>query len=167
MNSLSPQESHTLERLKKDNFRGVTKDNVADLVSIFEKLDPEVAKSLIEQLPEAVKGMVEIERFYSELLTKGIDSCYSTANSCFNTEDRIVEVLAEETKKDIPFEQKQYYVDQMVGAAVRKEKKDTEHRDTLDKIFKYGGMALAFGAGVALTLFLGGRGGGSSSNYRL
>ena len=166
MNSLTPNERHTLELLKKDNFRGVTKDNVTEVVSIFEKLDPEVAKALIEQLPEAVKGMVEIERLYSDLLTKGVDSCYATANSCFNTEDKIVDVLAEEAKKDIPFEQKQYYVDQMVGAAVRKEKKDTEHRDTLDKVFKYGGMALAFGAGVVLTLFLGGRGGGSSSNYR-
>lgn len=166
MNSLTPNERHTLELLKKDNFRGVTKNNVTEVVSIFEKMDPEVAKTLIEQLPEAVKGMVEIERLYSDLLTKGVDSCYSTANSCFNTEDKIVDVLAEEAKKDIPFEQKQYYVDQMVGAAVRKEKKDTEHRDTLDKVFKYGGMALAFGAGVVLTLFLGGRGGGSSSNYR-
>lgn len=166
MKSLTPKEAHTLELLKKDNFRGVTKDDAPDLVSVFEKLDPEVAKALIEQLPEAVKGMVEIEQFYSNLLSKGMDSCSTTTNSCFNTEDKIVDVLAEEVKKDIPFEQKQYFVDQMVGAASRKEKKDTEHRGTLDKIHKYGGMALAFGVGVILAIFLGGRG-GSSSSYRL
>lgn len=166
MKSLTPKEAHTLELLKEDNFRGVTKDDAPEVASLFEKLEPEVAKALIEQLPEAIKGTVEIERLYSGLLTKGVDSCTSTTDSCFITEDKLVDVLAEEVKKDIPFEQKQYYVDQMVGAASRKEKKDTEHRETLDKMYKYGGMVLAFGAGVVLAILLGGRGGGSS-NYRL
>lgn len=167
MKSLTPNEVHTLELFKKDNFRGVTKDNVLVLTSIFEKLDPEVAKALIEQLPEAVKGMVEIEQLYSNLLIKGVESCYLTANSCFNTEDKIVDVLAEEVKKDIPFEQKQYFVDQMVGAASRKGKKDTEHRAIITEICKCGLMALFLGVGVGLVFFLGGSGGNPSSNYHL
>lgn len=166
MKILTPNEEHTLELLKKENFRSVTKDNVTDVVSIFEKLNPEVAKALIEQMPEAIKGIVEIERFYTDLLTKGIESCSSTADSCFNTEDKLVDAYATELNKDIPFEQKQYFVEHMESAAMRKEKKDTEHRDTLDKIHKYAGIALTLGVVVVLTLFLGGRGGGSPSNYR-
>ena len=135
-----------------------------ELVSILDKLDPEVAKALIGTMPEAIKGMVEIEKLYSELLKKSMESCVATAESCFKTEDKIVETLAKEVEKDIPFEQKQYYVDQMVSAAERKEHKDTEHRSTMDKIMQYGGMALTLGFVLLVGLFLGGNSDGSSSN---
>lgn len=159
MKNLTPDEVYSLELLKKDNFRSVTKENADNLLTILGKLDPEVAKDLIEQMPEAIKGIVDIERFYSDLLTKGFDSCASSADSCFNTEDKIVDALVKEVEKDIPFEQKQYYVDHMVGAAVRKEKKDTEHRATVDKFLSY--ALMGFGAGLCLVagLFLGGNGG--------
>lgn len=45
--------------MKKDNFRGISKSNVMQLVSILDKVDPEVAKAIIAQMPEAVRGVVE------------------------------------------------------------------------------------------------------------
>ena len=155
MNRLTKDEKHILELLKKDNFRGISKDNVVTLVSILDKVDPEVAKDLISKMPDAVRGMVEIEDLYTSLLAKGIESSYRCAESCFDTEDRIIDVLANEAVKDIPFEQKKYYVDQMVSSAKRKEAKDTEHRATIDAILKYGGIALSLGLCFMLGLFCG------------
>lgn len=162
MNILTPNEEHTLELLKKDNFHSVTKDNVTDVISIFEKLNPEVAKALIEQMPEAIKGIVEIERFYTGLLTKSIESCSSTADSCFRTEDKLVDAYATELNKDIPFEQKQYFVEHMESAAIRKGKKETEHRETLERFAGYGLLALGLGVGLLAFIF----GGGYPSNNR-
>ena len=160
MNDLTPQEKKTLELLKKDNFRGISKDNVKNFISTLEKLDPEVAKSLIDKMPEAIRGMVEIESYYSDLLKQGIGSCETTVTSCFDTEDKIVDTLAKEIEKDIPFEQKQYFVNQMVCSAERKELKDTEHRSTVDKFVKYASLGVALGLGILTGLFLGGNGGG-------
>lgn len=163
MKKLTPHEKSILELHKKNNFCDVSKDNVKEVVSIFEKLDPDVAKALIEQMPEAIRGMVEIEKVYKDLLIKGIDSCETTVRSCYESEDIIINTAVEEASKDIPFEEKQFYFEQMKAAAERKEKKDTEHRSTVDTWLKYGGIALAFAAGVIATIFLGGNGGTSVS----
>ena len=70
MNALSIAEKKALELMQKDNFRGISKDNVMQLMSILDKVDPEVAKSIIAQLPEAIRGSVELEKAYSSQMSK-------------------------------------------------------------------------------------------------
>ena len=156
MNALSIAEKKALELMQKDNFRGISKDNVMQLMSILDKVDPEVAKSIIAQLPEAIRGSVELEKAYSTALTKGMESIESTASSCFQTEDEIIKFLKKEVEReDTTFEQKQFYYEKMEAAAIRKESKETEHRDTILTILRYGGEALLFGLGFWACLFLG------------
>ena len=156
MNALTIAEKKALELMQKDNFRGISKDNVLQLMSILDKVDPEVAKSIIAQLPEAIRGSVELERAYSTVLTKGIESIESTAGSCFETEDEIIQSLKNEVaREDTTFEQKKFYYEKMEAAAIRKESKETEHRDTILIILRYGGEALLFGLGFCACLFLG------------
>ena len=156
MNALSIAEKKALELMQKDNFRGISKDNVMQLMSILDKVDPEVAKSIIAQLPEAIRGAVELEREYAATLTKGMESIEATALSCFQTEDEIIQSLKKEVEReDTTFEQKQFYYEKMEAAAIRKESKETEHRDTILTILRYGGEALLFGMGFCACLFLG------------
>ena len=156
MNALSIAEKKALELMQKDNFRGISKDNVMQLMSILDKVDPEVAKSIIAQLPEAIRESVELEKAYSTALTKGMESIESTASSCFQTEDEIIQSLKKEVEReDTTFEQKQFYYEKMEAAAIRKESKETEHRDTILTILRYGGEALLFGLGFCACLFLG------------
>ena len=156
MNALSIAEKKALELMQKDNFRGISKDNVMQLKSILDKVDPEVAKSIIAQLPEAIRGSVELEKAYSTALTKGMESIESTASSCFQTEDEIIQSLKKEVEReDTTFEQKQFYYEKMEAVAIRKESKETEHRDTILTILRYGGEALLFGLGFCACLFLG------------
>ena len=156
MNALSIAEKKALELMQKDNFRGISKDNVMQLMSILDKVDPEVAKSIIAQLPEAIRGSVELEKAYSTALTKGMESIESTASSCFQTEDEIIQSLKKEVEReDTTFEQKQFYYEKMEAVAIRKESKETEHRDTILTILRYGGEALLFGLGFCACLFLG------------
>ena len=156
MNALSIAEKKALELMQKDNFRGISKDNVMQLMSILDKVDPEVAKSIIAQLPEAIRGSVELEKAYSTALTKGMESIESTASSCFQTEDEIIQSLKKEVEReDATFEQKQFYYEKMEAVAIRKESKETEHRDTILTILRYGGEALLFGLGFCACLFLG------------
>ena len=156
MNALSIAEKKALELMQKDNFRGISKDNVMQLMSILDKVDPEVAKSIIAQLPEAIRGSVELEKAYSTALTKGMESIESTASSCFQTEDEIIQSLKKEVEReDTTFEQKQFYYEKMEAVAIRKESKETEHRDIILTILRYGGEALLFGLGFCACLFLG------------
>lgn len=151
MDRLTREEERILEQYINSDFKGISRENNTTLASILVKLDPEVAKELIEQMPEAIKGMNEIEKIYDQTMTKSVDALMKSEESCFGSEDRIIEALSQELAKDIPFEQKQYYVEEMVGASRRKGDKDSEHRETIVTIVKYGFFAL--GAGL---LFLGG-----------
>lgn len=156
MDNLIIAEKRVLDLMKKDNFRGISKDNVMQLVSILDKVDPEVAKTLIAQMPEVVKGVIENEKAYAGVLTKGIESCDVSTKSCFQTEDDIVKALQKEIdKEEATFEQKQYYFDRMAEAAERKERKDAEHKEIVMTILKYGGEALALGLIITAGIFIG------------
>lgn len=155
MKNLSVSEKRALELMQKENFRGISKDNVMGLVSILDKIDPEVAIALIDQMPEAIRGMVEIEGCYASLIARTIDSNKSSVESCYASEDVIIETAALEASNTDFFEEKQYFFEQMVNAAVRKENKDTEHRKSNETLMKYGVYALLLGAGIVAGMFLG------------
>ena len=156
MNTLSITEKKALDLMQKENFRGISKDNVMQLMSILDKVDPEVAKSIIAQLPEAIRGSIELERAYTSLLTKGMESIESTVNSCFKTEDEIIQSLKKQVEReDTSFEQKQFFYEKMEAAVIRKESKETEHRNTILAVLRFGGEALLIGLGFCVCLFLG------------
>jgi hypothetical protein len=156
MTNLTPAERTALDLMKKDNFRGISKDNVMQLMSILDKVDPEVAKELIAQIPEAVRGIIEAQKNYTEILSKGIDSAEHGTAACFQTEDDLIKSLQHEAEKEgVSFEEKRFYYEKMEEAAKRKESKDTEHKNMLMSILKYGGQALFMGLIVTASFFLG------------
>ena len=156
MNHLTQTEKKALELMQKENFRGISKDNVVQLVSILDKVDPTVAKDLIAQMPGMIRGIVETEKGYADLLGKGIESCERITSSCYETEDSIISSLQREIEREgTTFEQKQYYYEKMEAAVQRKESKDAEHKNLVVTILKYGGQALVFGICIGAGLFLG------------
>ena len=156
MNNLSASEKRALELMSKDNFRGISKNNVMQLVSILDKVNPEVAKAIIAQVPDIVRGVVDNEKAYVGALEKGIESCDVSTAFCMHTEDEIVKSLQEQIdKEDTTFEQKQFYYEKMSEAAERKEHKDTEHKEMILSILKYGGEALAIGLIITAGIFIG------------
>ena len=160
MNNVSKEENRVLELMQKSNFRGISKENVMQLVSVLDKVDPEVAKALIAEIPKVVSGVVENEKAYAGVLTEGIKSCNDSISSCYKTEDDIVKSLQNEIdKEDTTFEQKKYYFDRMAEAAERKEKKDTEHKNGILTILKYGGQALLVGIVFTTGFFFAKKGG--------
>lgn len=156
MENLTSEEKKALDIMKKDNFRGISKDNVMQLVSILDKVEPEVAKELIAQIPDAIRGMVEIEKKYNDTLSKGLDSLDQSAYSCYQTEDDIIKSLQREIDKDgVSFEEKQFYYEKMENASKRKAAKDSEHRNYVMKIMDYGAKTVFVGLLFVTGLFIG------------
>ena len=156
MNNLSNSERRALEIMQKDNFRGISRENVIQLMSILDKVEPDVAKAIIAQVPVVIRGIIETEQEYTDILRKGIDSYDASLDSCYKTEDDIIELLRSEIEKDsTSYEQKQYYFEKMEEAAKRKEVKDTEHRDTLISFAELAGKVFAFGLCIGAGIFIG------------
>ena len=130
MNNLSAYEKRILNLMQKDNFRGLSKSNVMQLASILDKVDPEVAQSIVSQMPEVVKSYVSV-------FTKGIESINAGTFSCIQTEDDIIKFYQKEIVKDgIAFEERQYFTEKMENAIIRKEQKDIENKEMTLKILK-------------------------------
>ena len=156
MNNLSHSERRALEIMQKDNFRGISRENVIQLMSILDKVESDVAKAIIAQVPVVIRGIIETEQEYTNILRKEIDSYDASLDSCYKTEDDIIELLRSEIAKDsTSYEQKQYYFEKMEEAAKRKEAKDTEHRDTLISFAELAGKVFAFGLCIGAGIFIG------------
>ena len=156
MTNLTSEEKKALDLMKKDSFRGISKDNVLQLISILDKVDPDVAKEIIHQIPDAVRGIIEVEKGYSELLNKGVESIDQSVASCYQSEDAIIQSLRQEIdKQGATFEEKKYYYEKMEDAAKRKEAKDTEHKNYIMNILDNGGKAIFLGLLFTAGLFLG------------
>ena len=153
MNNLTVDEKRALEIMQKDNFRNLSKDNVMQLVSILDKVDPEVAKEIIAQIPEALHYMIDTEKIIGDSVNRGIESIEHSLDSCYYTEDILVETLKEEIRNADTFAQKQYYIEKMEKASVRKQALHEEHTNRVSTILQWFGGALVFSAGIALGVF--------------
>ena len=124
--------------------------------SSFERMDPEVAKSLILQLPEAMKTVFMTEGKYVEILSKGMEACDHSSGACFQAEDEIIKSLQQEVARETAsFEEKKFYYEKMEDAAKRKESKDTEQKHLVMTILKYGGRVLVLGLVITVGLVTG------------
>ena len=148
MERITSEEKQLVEQLRKENYRSVTKNQVNSIVSILNKLEPEVAKALVEEMPETIRSMAEIANVYSQILTVCIDSCSKSVESCYETEDILINAFAQEMSKDIPVEDKKYFAGCMVDAAIRKEEKESEHRSSL--LVFLGSLFGSFGIGAII-----------------
>ena len=156
MQNLTPKEKSALDLMKKKNFRGISKNNVMQLMNILDKVSPEVAKEIISRIPEAVRAIIEAEKGYNYLLEKGMVSLNENLSSCFASEDSIISSLQNEIEKnDAGFEEKKYYFEKMEAAVKRKESIEAEHKKNIVEILRFGGEAMAFATVLCVALFSG------------
>ena len=154
--NLTKKEKEFVEMIKKEKASDITTDEIVILDSIIEKLDPEVARELISQLPAGIKGMTECVKIYSDTANKMIEANDSSNQSYFGLEKEIVDTAREQiSKDDTPFEEKKYWQEEMEKCAERVGKKDTENKKFL-LIIGAMGSTLCMGAlAVIGAVFLG------------
>lgn len=86
--------------LNIDDFRKVTKDQVVQLVSSLSQMDPEVAKKVIEQVPELSKTTLDMAREVRESYVSGLNANNESSKAALAQIDAIIDILTEELKND-------------------------------------------------------------------
>lgn len=122
-------EQRVLNKLDITDFRHLTKDKVIKMVSMLDKMDPEVAKKAIEQFPEFANTTKEMLIEYKGLLDKGIESNNESVKACYDTYNTIIVSLQKQLEKDnLTFDEKKYIIEQMKEVADKVDKKDAENK---------------------------------------
>ena len=99
-------ESQLLRQLNIPDFRHLTKDHVLELASNIHKLDPEVAKKVIEQFPEFSKSVLEGMTAFKETTIDILDREERSTKDFIEICDREIDILESCLSDDLNFDQK-------------------------------------------------------------
>lgn len=93
-------EDDVKQMLDVDDFRKVTKNQVVQLVSSLSQMDPEVAKKVIEQVPDLCKTALGMAQEMREGYVEALKANDSSSKEALARVDAIIAILEEELKKD-------------------------------------------------------------------
>lgn len=147
----------TEEEVKKalviDSFRNMSKDKIMEFVSAIPNMDKDVAIKIIEQFPAYTESTNNMLAQLNTMCNNAMKANGESQKVAIEAYKKILDDLGELLKKDtITAEERAHITEQMITVADRISAKDTEHKDFLNGIIKYGvpiiGGALVLGAAI-------------------
>lgn len=121
-----------LKKLDIPDFRYMTKDKVIQFASMLEKMDPEVAKKVLEQFPEFANAIKENVLAFKEEFIKVMSIADESTKNLYASDDKIIDALLQLLdKKEISEEDRKYILDKIVELQKLKHDKDSEFKKFL------------------------------------
>ncbi len=146
-------EDEVKKALAIDNFRNMSKDKIMEFVSAIPNMDKDVAIKIIEQFPAYTESANNMIAQLNTMCNNVIKANGESQKEAIEAYKKILDNLGELLKKDtITAEERAQITEQMITVADRISAKDTEGKNFLNGIIKYGvpiiGGALILGAAI-------------------
>ena len=144
-------ENEVKKALAIDSFRNISKDKIMEFVSAIPNMDKEVAIKIIEQFPSYAESANNMIAQLNTMCSNAMKENGESQKEVIEAYKKILDDLGELLKKDaITAEERTQITKQMIDIADRISAKDTENKEFLSGITKYGGhiivSALVLGA---------------------
>ena len=144
-------ENDVKKALAIDSFRNISKDKIMEFVSAIPNMDKEVAIKIIEQFPSYSESANNMIAQLNTMCSNAMKENGESQREAIEAYQNILEELGEVLRKDaITAEERTQITKQMIDIADRISAKDTENKEFLSGITKYGGhiivSALILGA---------------------
>lgn len=146
-------EEQVKDALQINSFREVSKAKLMEFVSLTPNMDKDVALAIVDQFPaysDCAKVMVaELKNMCGNILTDNSDS----RNSYVAAYNSILDSLQKElSREELSPEDRVYITEKMIFVADKLAVKDTENKQFLAGLFKYGtcfmGLVLVVGGTI-------------------
>lgn len=149
-------EQKVLKKLDIEDFSHLTKDKVITISSMFDKMDPEVAKKALEQFPEFAATTKEILVKYKETLEKGLESNKESVQAYYDSCNSIIASLQKQLENEnISVDEKRDIIDKMLEVSKMIGEKDSENKKFILALALIGGAVVTV-VGTTLASALGG-----------
>lgn len=149
-------EQNVLRKLGIEDFRQLNKEKSIQFISMLDKMEPEVAKTALEQFPEFSNISKEILSGYKNTLDKGIESNNASIKRVYDNYNAIILSLQKELERtDLSFDEKVYIFEQMKDIACKIDNKDSENKKWIKGMAVVGGV-IALAGIVVLGVAVGG-----------
>ena len=144
-------ENDVKKALAIDSFRNISKDKIMEFVSAIPNMDKEVAVKIIEQFPSYAESANNMIAQLNTMCSNAMEENGESQKEVIEAYKKILDDLGELLKKDASTaEERTQITKQMIDIADRISAKDTENKEFLSGITKYGGhiivSALILGA---------------------
>ncbi|CEE00702.1 putative membrane protein [Caldibacillus thermoamylovorans] len=146
-------ENEVKTALDIDSFRNMSKEKIIEFVSAIPNMDKDVAIKIIEQFPAYTESANIMLAQLNTLCNNAMKENGESQKEAIEAYKKILDDLGELLKKDtITAEERMQITEQMITVADRISAKDTENKEFLNGIIKYGvpiiGGALVLGATI-------------------
>lgn len=142
-------EQNVLRKLGIEDFRQLNKEKSIHFISMLDKMEPEVAKTALEQFPEFSIISKEILLGYKNTLDKGIESNNASIKRVYDNYNAIILSLQKELERtDLSFDEKVYIFEQMKDIACKIDNKDSENKKWMKGMAVVGGVIALAGIAV-------------------
>jgi hypothetical protein len=146
-------ENEVKKALEIDSFRNMSKDKIMEFVSAIPNMDKDLAIKIIDQFPayaESANSMLaQLNTMCNNAMKENGESQMEVIEAYKKILDDLGELLKKET---ITAEERLHITEQMITVADRISAKDTENKQFLKGIIKYGvpiiGGALVLGVAI-------------------
>lgn len=156
MTNRSKAETDILNRLNISDFRQINKNHVVELFSILDSVDPEIAKHIIDQIPNLISLLSSLSSDYRESVNIVLDSNKISMDNQYKSAEKILDTIDTLTKEDcFSPEQKIELVDKMIEVQKMLQEKDAENKSWLHKTHEFFSNHWGKLAGGAVLLLLG------------
>lgn len=146
-------EEEVKKALAIDSFRNMSKDKIMEFVSAIPYMDKDVAIKIIDQFPAYAESANNMIAQLNAMCTNAMKENGESQKEAIEAYKKILDDLGELLKKDtITAEERVQITEQMIIVADRISAKDTENKNFLNGIIKYGvpiiGGTLVLGAAI-------------------
>lgn len=125
-------EQQVLRKFGIGNFYELQPSDFTKLMSMANKVDPEVIKKAIDQFPEFAELMKNVISNQKETVDKAMQLNDESVKACYDTWNRIIGTLEKELEnKDLTVEQRERIYDRLMECGRMIDKKDTENKSFL------------------------------------
>ena len=144
-------ELQVLKKLDIPDFRHLTKDKVIAFASMIPRMDPEVAKKALEQLPNFAFSSLDIMKESRGVIETTMQDDHESTLKCYEMYDRVMDSLERILQEnELSFDEKTYILDQMKLVADEVSRKDFEKSNNRLKI-----LGIAGGVAASIVAVLG------------
>ena len=146
-------ENEVKKALAIDSFRNMSKEKIMEFVSAIPNMDKDVAIKIIEQFPAYTESANNMLAQLNVMCSNAMKENGESQKEAIEAYKKILDDLGEWLKKEtITVEARMKITEQIITVADSISAKDTENKDFLNGIIKYGvpiiGGALVLGAAI-------------------
>lgn len=146
-------ERKALKMLDIPDFRHMTKEKAVQLVSMLDRVDPSVAKAVLEQYPQFANILLDSAKNWKENVGKALEEGGKVSQETIASINAAINSLSSLlAREDVSEEERERTADRMVELAKLVAEVDKRNKDFIFNVLKIGGGVVLGIVAIAATV---------------